>query len=77
MYPGLLFLCFYDEVVQAGVWLELSFCLGHVVVGQVRRPRYARVVWAPAPHRRIGIAAYAPGSSLLGVRDHILRLPGH
>ena len=61
--PELLFLCFYGEVVQAGVQLELSFCPGHVVVGQVRQQCYALVVWAPAPHRRIEVAVYASGNS--------------
>ena len=42
--PELLFLCSYGEVVRAGVWRELSFCLGHVVVGRVRQLHYARVV---------------------------------
>ena len=75
--PELFFLCLYGEVVRAGIWLELPFCPGHVVVGRVRQPRYARVVWAPAPLRRIGVAAYASGNSLLGIRGRILRLPGH
>ena len=55
--PELLFLCFYSEVVRAGVWLELPFCPGHVVVGQVRQPRYALMVRALVPHRRIEVAA--------------------
>ena len=42
--PELLFLCFYGEVVRAGVRLELPFCPGHGVVGRVRQPRYTRVV---------------------------------
>ena len=75
--PELLFLCFYSEVVRAGVWLELPFCPDHVVVGRARQPRYAWVVWAPAPHRRIRVAAYALGNSLLGVRGRILRLLGN
>ena len=61
--PELLFLCFYGEVVRAGVQLELTFYPSHVVVGQVRQPRYARVVRAPVPRRRIGVAAYASGNS--------------
>ena len=39
-----LFLCLYGKVVRAGVRLELSLCPGHVVVGQVRRQRYALAV---------------------------------
>ena len=75
--PELLFLCFFGEVVRAGARLELSFCPGHAVVYRIRQPHYAQVVWAPTPHRRIGVAAYAPGNSFLGARGHILRLPGH
>ena len=71
-----LFLCFYGEVVQAGVQLGLPLCPSHMVVSRVRQLHYVRVVWAPAPHRRIGVAAYASGKSLLGVRGRILRLPG-
>ena len=72
--PELLCLYFYGEVVRAGVRLELPFCHVHVVVG---RPRYALMVWAPAPRRRIGVAAYASGNSWLGARGRIPRLPGH
>ena len=70
----LLCLYFYGEVVRAGVRPELPLCPGRVVVGQ---PHYALVGRAPAPRRRIGVAAYASGNSLLGVRGCILRLPGH
>ena len=73
--PELLCLYLDDEVVWAGVRLELPFCPGHVVVGQVRQPRYTLVVWAPSPHRRIGVAACASGNSWLGVRGRIPRLP--
>ena len=69
----LLSLYLYLRVVQAGVRLELPLCSGHVVVGQVRQPCYARVVWAPAPHHRIGVAAYASGNSFLVTQGHILR----
>ena len=74
--PKLLFLYFYGEVVRAGVRLELSLCLGHVVVYRVRQLHYARVVWAPTPHRRIRVAAYILGNSLLGIQGCIVRLPG-
>ena len=46
--PELLCLCFYSEVVRAGVWLELPLCPGHVVVGQ---PRYVLTVRGPVPRR--------------------------
>ena len=55
----LLCLYLYGEVVWAGVWLQLTFCHGHVVVG---RPRYALMVRAPAPRRRIEVAVYASGN---------------
>ena len=67
--PELLFLCFYGEVVRASVRLELSFCLGHVVVGQ---PHYVLKVGARVPRRQIEVAVYASGSSWLGARGRIL-----
>ena len=70
----LLCLCFYGEVVWAGVRLELPFCPGHVVVGQ---PRYALMVRAPVPRHRIEVAVYASGNFWLGARGLILLLPGH
>ena len=72
--PELLCLYFFGEVVRAGVWLKLLFFHGHMVASW---PRYVLMVWAPAPRRRIGVAAYASGNSLLGIRGRILRLPGH
>ena len=42
--PELSFLCFYDEVVWAGVRLELPLCPAHMVVGQVCQRRYALAV---------------------------------
>ena len=75
--PELLFLCFCGEVVWASVRLELPFYPDHAVGGRVRQPHYVRVVCAPTPHRRLGVATYALGNSLLGVRGRTLRLPRH
>ena len=76
MYPGAVVPLPLREVVRAGVRLALPLCHDHVVVGQVCQQRHALAVWAPAPHRRIGVAACARGSSLLGVRGRIPRLQG-
>ena len=73
-FPELLCLYLYGEVVWAGVRLELLFCLGHMVVGQ---PRYALMVRAIVPCRRIEVAAYASSSFWLVVQGHIPRMPGH
>ena len=72
--PELLCLYLYGEVVWASVRLELSFCPGHVVVSQ---PRDALMVRAPVPRHQIEVAVYALGTSWLGARGHIPRLPGH
>ena len=72
--PELLCLCFFGEVVWAGVQLELSLYPGHVVVGQ---PHYALMVRAPTPRHRIGVTICASGNFWLGARGRILRLPGH
>ena len=53
---GLIYPCMCDEAGRAGVRLELPSCHDHVVVGL---PRYALMVRAPAPRRRIEVAAYA------------------
>ena len=50
--PELLYLYLYSEVVWAGVRPELSFCPGHVVVGQ---PHYVLMVRVRGPHRQIEV----------------------
>ena len=72
--PELLYLYLYDEVVLAGVWIELSFCPGHEVVGQ---PHYVLMVWARGPRRQIGLAVFTSGNFWLGARGRIPWLPGH
>ena len=72
--PELLCLYLYDEEVWAGVQFEFPFCLGHVVVGQLR---YELMVWAQVPHRRIGVSVYAAGNFWLGARGRTPWLTGH
>ena len=72
--PELLCLYLYSEIVWAGVRLELSFCPGHVVVGQ---PHYVLLVRAQVPCCQIEVAVYASGNFWLGARGRILLLPGH
>ena len=48
--PELLCLYLYGEVVWAAVRLELSFCPGHVVVGQ---PRCVLMVRSRAPNQKL------------------------
>ena len=72
--PELLYFCLFSEVVQAGVRLEVSLCLGHVVVDQ---PHYALVGRAPLPRHRTVVTVCTSGSFWLGARGLIPRLPGH
>ena len=67
--PELLCLCFYGEVVRAGVRLELPLCPGHVVVGQ---PHYVLIGRALVPRHRIGVAICASGNFWLGARGLFL-----
>ena len=71
--PELFCLYLYGEVIWAGFRLEYPFCPCHVVVGQ---PRYALMVRAQVPHRRIEVVVYASGNCWLGARGRIPRLPG-
>ena len=54
--PELLCLYLYNEVVWAGVRLELSFCPDHVVASQ---PHYALMVRALAPRHQIEVTICA------------------
>ena len=72
--PELFYLCLYGEVGRAGVQLELSFCPGHVVLGQ---PYYVLLVRAQVPRHQIEVAVYASGNFWLGARGCIPQLPGH
>ena len=67
-------LCFYGEVLRAGVRLELPLCPGQAVVSQ---PHYALVGRAPVPRHRIGVTISASGNFWLRAQGRILWLLGH